>query len=89
MLQVTAQGETTTLAGNGGGGNTGDGGAATQAEIGQPYGVDVAADGTVYFSDRMHHVVRRVSQGRHDQRPTPARAAAARRATAARRSRRS
>ena len=62
MLQVTAQGETTTLAGNGGAGNTGDGGAATQAEIGQPYGVDVAADGTVYFSDRVHHVVRRVAK---------------------------
>ena len=62
VLQVTAQGETTTLAGDGGAGNTGDGGPATAAQVGQPYGVDVAADGTVYFSDRVHHVVRRVSK---------------------------
>ncbi len=62
VLRVTAQGETTTLAGNGGAGNTGDGGPATQAEIGQPYGLDVADDGTVYVSDRIHHVVRRIAK---------------------------
>ncbi len=40
-----------TIAGNGGTGYTGDGGLATEAEISQPIDLDVAADGTVYFTD--------------------------------------
>ena len=61
MLQITAQGETTTLAGNGGAA-TPVTAARDRGRVGQPYGLDVADDGTVYFSDRVHHVVRRVSK---------------------------
>ena len=86
--KVTAAGVIDTVAGNGEPGTTGDGGSATAAEIGQPYGVDVGRDGTVYFSDRLHHVVRRVARTARSAR-SPARAAAAARATAAPRSRRS
>ena len=49
-----------TFAGNGGAGSTGNGGPATAAEIGQPYGIDVGPNGDVYFADRLHHVVRRI-----------------------------
>ncbi len=40
-----------TVAGNGGTGYTGDGGLATEAEISQPIDLDVAPDGTIYFTD--------------------------------------
>ena len=60
VRKVTAAGVIDTVAGNGEPGSSGDGGSATAAEIGQPYGVDVGRDGTLYIADRLHHQVRRV-----------------------------
>jgi RHS repeat-associated protein len=60
---VTPDGRITTLAGNGQPGASGNGGPSTNAQIGEPQGIAVAADGTVYFADRLHHVVRRVTNG--------------------------
>ena len=34
---------------------------ATSVRIGAPWGVDVAADGTIYFVDQTHHRVRRIT----------------------------
>ena len=59
---VPADGTIATVAGNGGAGSSGDGGAATAAAIGQPHGVGVGADGSVYIADRAHHRVRRVDR---------------------------
>jgi sugar lactone lactonase YvrE len=42
-------------------GYTGDGGYATGAQIGQPFGVATDHAGNLYFSDALNHVVRRVS----------------------------
>jgi len=60
VRKVTAAGAIDTVAGNGEPGSTGDGGSATAAEIGLPFGIDVARDGTLYIADRVHHLVRRV-----------------------------
>jgi len=49
-----------TLAGDGIEGYTGDGGPATQAQIGPSYGTAFDNHGNLYFSDTIHHVIRRV-----------------------------
>jgi serine/threonine-protein kinase len=49
-----------TVAGNGALGAIGDGGPAPDAEIGNPFGLAIGADGSVYIADRSNHVVRRV-----------------------------
>ena len=49
LLPATASAQTiTTVAGNGGSGNTGDGGPATSAQVGTPYSVAVAPGGGFY-----------------------------------------
>jgi subtilase family serine protease/sugar lactone lactonase YvrE len=58
---VSPAGIITTLAGNGTGGYSGDGGAATSAEIGAPYGVAVDASGNLYIADSGNYRVRMVS----------------------------
>ena len=58
---VRPEGTIETVAGDGGAGSSGDGGPATAAAIGQPHGIDVAPDGTLFIADRAHHRVRRVS----------------------------
>ena len=50
----------TTVAGNGTQGYTGDGGAATSAELHTPSGVAATADGTLYIADTGNNVARRV-----------------------------
>jgi RHS repeat-associated protein len=60
VRKVTAAGVIDTVAGNGEPGSSGDGGSATAAEIGLPFGIDVGRDGTLYIADRVHHAVRRV-----------------------------
>jgi hypothetical protein len=50
-----------TVAGNGTGGYTGDGMAATNAEVNSPYGVAVDGSGNVYIADRYNHRVRKVT----------------------------
>jgi DNA-binding beta-propeller fold protein YncE len=50
----------TTIAGSGRRGGAGDGGIATQAELGRPHGICVDRDGRVYIGDTLNHRVRRV-----------------------------
>ncbi len=50
----------TTVAGVGLSGYTGDGGPATQAQIGAPTAIRFDATGNLYFSDRAYHVVRKI-----------------------------
>lgn len=49
-----------TVAGNGQKGYTGDGGAATQATMNEPYGVLPDRDGNLFIVDRLNQVIRRV-----------------------------
>ena len=51
-----------TFAGNGTGGYSGDGAAATEAQINNPYGIRVDASGKVYFADYDNGVVRVVNR---------------------------
>jgi sugar lactone lactonase YvrE len=53
----------TTVAGNGGSGVSGDGGAATNAGLKQPYGIGVDASGDLFISEKYNYVVRKVSTG--------------------------
>ncbi len=50
-----------TIAGIGTSGYSGDGGAATSAEMDEPSGIVVDSSGIVYFNDYSNHVVRRIS----------------------------
>jgi len=58
VLKVDTGGAITVVAGTGVQGFTGDGGAATQAELDSPMGVAVGADGTIYISDTHNQRVR-------------------------------
>ncbi len=49
-----------TIAGRGEPGFSGDGGAATEARLNEPYGLAIDAEGNVYFADRLNRRVRRV-----------------------------
>lgn len=60
-IRVISGGQVTTFAGNGTQNYTGDGGAATSAEINTPSGVAVDSSGNVYFADTANSVVRKVS----------------------------
>jgi hypothetical protein len=59
VRKVNTSGIISTFAGNGTEGYTGDGGAATNAELYGPYGITVDASNNVYFSD--NEVIRVVS----------------------------
>jgi sugar lactone lactonase YvrE len=60
IRKVAPDGTISTVAGNGTAGHSGDGGAATSAQLRYPSDVAVAADGTLYVSDQLNHVIRRV-----------------------------
>jgi sugar lactone lactonase YvrE len=60
---VLATGTITTFAGNGNQAYGGDGGAAAQAEINQPYDVAVDSAGNVYIADTSNYAVRKVTGG--------------------------
>ncbi|MHB8401242.1 MAG: NHL domain-containing protein [Bacteroidia bacterium] len=51
----------TTVAGNGGGGYSGDGGYATSAMIQGTFGLAVDVKGNIFISDYWHHVIRKVN----------------------------
>ena len=52
----------TTIAGTGTAGSSGDGGAATSAQLGYPYGVSVDISGNVYIADRNNNKIRMVTK---------------------------
>lgn len=51
----------TTVAGNGSGGYTGDGGPATSATLNSPHGLAVDGGGNLYIADTLNSVIRRVA----------------------------
>jgi uncharacterized protein (TIGR03437 family) len=61
VRRIAASGTITTVAGNGTPGFTGDGGAATSAQINGPFGVAVDSIGNLYIADTGNEVVRRVA----------------------------
>lgn len=60
IRRVSRDGKISTVAGSGRRGYAGDGGAATQAELNEPYEVRFGRDGNMFFVERLNHVVRRV-----------------------------
>src|SRR3954452_7238264 len=61
VRRVSPDGLIKTIAGNRGAGFSGDGGAATLAQLKGPYGTDVSPDGTIYSSDEGNKRVRRIT----------------------------
>ncbi len=61
VREVNSAGIITTVAGNGTAGYSGDGGAATSAELQYPYGLTVDGTGNLYISDTDNQRVRKVS----------------------------
>lgn len=60
VRRIAEDGTIETIAGTGSEGFAGDEGPASQAELNQPNGVDVAEDGTVYIADRSNFRIRRI-----------------------------
>ena len=60
IRKVDTSGIISTVAGNGTGGYSGDGAAATSAEINSPYGVVVDSAGNIYIADRSNQRIRKV-----------------------------
>ena len=61
VREVSAAGVITRVAGTGTAGNSGDDGPATDAQLNEPFGVAVTADGGFLITDAANHVVREVS----------------------------
>jgi len=61
ILRVSPSGTVATVAGNGTGGFSGDGGPATSAELNGPSGVAVDAQGNLYIADTLNNRVRKVT----------------------------
>ena len=57
---MQAQSIITTVAGNGSTGSTGDGGVATNAQIGSPGGVAVDSNGNIFIADALNNRIRKV-----------------------------
>jgi uncharacterized protein (TIGR03437 family) len=62
-IRLISGGSASTIAGTGTAGYTGNGSAATSAEIQGPGGIVVASDGTIYIAETTNHVVRKISGG--------------------------
>jgi len=60
VRRVDTSGIITTIAGNGTAGYSGDGGAATSAQLDEPSGVEVDPLGNIYIADRNNNVIRKV-----------------------------
>jgi hypothetical protein len=60
IRKVDTNGIITTVAGDGYGGYWGDGGAATNAELNQPYGVAVDVTGNLFIADHANELIRKV-----------------------------
>jgi YVTN family beta-propeller protein len=63
IRRVSSGGTIATMAGNGTGGYSGDGGAAPQAQLHASKAVAVVADGSLYIADTGNHAIRSVSSG--------------------------
>ncbi len=61
IRKVTPQGMVSTMAGNGQAGVSGDGGPATSAAVGDPHGVAIGPDGSIYIAQAYSSRVRKVS----------------------------
>jgi len=61
VRKVSAAGTISTVAGNGGGGYTGDGGPATSAQIDGPISLAIDSAGDLYIADASDSVVRKVN----------------------------
>ena len=61
IRRIDLSGTITTIAGNGIGGFSGDGGPATQAQLQQPYGIAVDPAGNLYIADLGNNRIRKVS----------------------------
>ena len=61
IRKVTSSGIISTLAGNGTGGYSGDGGAATTGALNYPTGVAIDSSGNVYIADFNNHRIRKVN----------------------------
>jgi sugar lactone lactonase YvrE len=61
IRKVSTNGIITTVAGNGTGGYSGDGGAATNAELNYPRGVALDAFGNLFIADAINQRIRKVS----------------------------
>jgi len=68
---VRPDGTIVTLAGTGERGFAGDGGPADEAELDRPFGLEVAANGTVYFADTHNQRIRQVTGLSVPPPPTP------------------
>ncbi len=62
-IRKISGGNISTVAGNGTGGYTGDGAAATSAEMLNPSSVAVDSSGNLYIADTSNHVIRMVTSG--------------------------
>ena len=62
-IRLISGGAVSTIGGNGTYGYNGSGSAATSANIGNPGGIVVAADGSVYITESTNNVVRKISGG--------------------------
>ncbi len=60
IRRIDRKGVITTVAGTGQQGYSGDGGAARQAQLNEPYEVRFDKAGNLYFVERLNHLVRRV-----------------------------
>jgi uncharacterized protein (TIGR03437 family) len=63
IRMVSSSGTITTIAGTNVGGYSGDGGAATSAELDLPSGVTVDSSGNIYIADSGNGVIREISGG--------------------------
>jgi len=60
IRKVNSSGVINTIGGNGVSGYSGDGGPATDAQIGFPYGITVDGSGSVYFTDYINWDIRKI-----------------------------
>ncbi len=60
--ETSHAGEVRTIAGTGKAEYTGDGGPATKAGVGGPFGVVIGSDGALYICETTNHVVRRLDE---------------------------
>jgi len=61
IRKISPDGIITTVAGTGGRGYSGDGGPATKAMMGEPRGLTIGPDGSIYLCDYQNHRIRRIT----------------------------